>query len=351
MIYSKENFSGGALKKVVSTSAALSWAKMEAPLTNAENDFLIPAIGKDMDSYLQKLAETKTEDLSEFEKQLLHYAMSAVGNLAFYANFDELSVRITDQGFQRQTSQDGTFQQAYKYQEDNLRRSFKNKGLNAIDSLIEFFIYAIDSDNPDVHSIGLEYAKTTQYQQIEKSIVRNVREVQSVYDIHYSAILFMALHEKMATIEELSLMPMLGPALYNALKLWLEENIAPPAERHYTVAGEEKDDEFFEELRLRCGKVMIMKAVISLLRTTGTITDRGVFFKADASSSSFAESSQLAADSRLQLMLNDAQKALDGYISSLTTFINLNMINEDNKVGNPLHALDRDNDDKAAFFA
>jgi hypothetical protein len=94
-----------------------------------------------------------------------------------------------------------------------------------------------------------------------------------------------------------------------------------------------------------------MKAVLEMLRTTGTITDRGVFYKADSTSSSFAESSQPDSDARLQLMINDAQKALDGFISSLTTFVNANLQNEENKITSPLHALDRNNDGKKAFFA
>ena len=46
-------------------------------------------------------------------------------NLAFWNDFDEISMRITDAGFQRQKSDNGeSFQQVYKYQEDNLRASF-----------------------------------------------------------------------------------------------------------------------------------------------------------------------------------------------------------------------------------
>jgi hypothetical protein len=50
-------------------------------------------------------------------------------------------------------------------------------------------------------------------------------------------------------------------------------------------------------------------------------------------------------------MINDAQKALDGFISSLTTFVNANLQNEENKITSPLHALSRNNDGKKAFFA
>ena len=351
MIYNQSNFKSGALKQVVPVSAALSWSKMEAPLTNAEKDYLLPAVGQSVLDKLQSIAESEESGRTDFERQILYYAMTAVGNLAFYSNFDALNVRITDQGFQRSSSENGTYQPAYKYQEDNLRNDFRNKGYNAIDHLLDFLDYAVDGHDDQVKAIGALYAETDAYKAIRKSIVRNAREVQNVYDINHSYILFLTLNAKMATIEELTLEPILGPTLYKALKLWLEENITKPSERHYHVGTEVKDDEFFEELRLRCGRVMIMKAVESLLRTTGTVTDRGQYFKSDTTSSSYAVAQQPVTDTRLNLLLNDASRASDGYINSLTIFVNSNMTTEENKIANPSRALDRDNDGKAAFFA
>ena len=56
--------------------------------------------------------------------------------MAFFYNFDALQLRITDQGFQRQGSED--WQQAFKYQEDRLRDGFRTKGFNAIDEMLDF---------------------------------------------------------------------------------------------------------------------------------------------------------------------------------------------------------------------
>ena len=348
MIYSQENFNGGALKQVVPTSTALSWNKMQAPLENAEEEFLLPILGRALLDKLQAISEAS--EPIEYERQLLFYARKAVGNLAFFTNFDELNVRITDQGFQRQTSQDGTFNQAYKYQEENLKKSFKNKGFNAVDSLVNFLGYSIESADKKIHSIGELWKATDTYKKIKKSIVPSINEVQVVYDIHSSALLFLTLQAKMATIEELTLQPVIGRTIYDALKLWLEENVTLPDERHYSINGEEKDEAFFDELRLKAGKVVIMKAVLELLRTTGSITDRGMFYQQDSTSTSYAESNLPTNDNRLQLLINDAQSSLNGYINALTSWLNGSLTSEENHILSPYQQLERDNDGKKAFW-
>lgn len=344
MIFTEQNFKNGELKAVMPISTGLSWSKMQFPLQNAQDEFIQPLLGDELIEAIEAINEK--EEVTPFEKKLMYYTRKAIGNLAFFTNFDELNVRITDQGFQRQTSENGTFAPTYKYQEDNLRKSFQNKGYNAIDEMLAMLFY-----DKTGTTYSILFKATDTYKKVAGSIVRSVEEVQMVYGIHYSYLLFLALKAKMDTIEELLLMPILGINLYNALKSYLKDDAEDSVSTWYEVGTEQVGSDVFKELRLRCGKVLTMKAVLEMLRTTGTITDRGVFYKADSTSSSFAESSQPDSDARLQLMINDAQKALDGFISSLTTFVNANLQNEENKITSPLHALDRDNDGKKAFFA
>ena len=161
MIFSAEKWNNGKeLKAVMKVNTAISFDMMEAPLRNAFRQYLVPLLGDAMVGEVVEIykfgpnpdvLEQNTEGATEREKldsRLLEICKRANANLAFWNDFDEISMRITDAGFQRQKSDNGeSFQQVYKYQEDNLRASLRNKGFNALDELLEF-LYAHIADYP-----------------------------------------------------------------------------------------------------------------------------------------------------------------------------------------------------------
>jgi hypothetical protein len=92
-----------------------------------------------------------------------------------------------------------------------------------------------------------------------------------------------------------------------------------------------------------------MEAILQLLRTTGSVTDRGAYYSSYVATGGGNESSQPASDTRLQLMITDAEHARDSYVARLTNWISSLMPCLSG--GDPLRVLDRDNDGHAAFFA
>ena len=151
MIFSAKKWNNGKeLKAVMKVNTAISFDMIEAPLRNAFRQYLVPLLGDAMAGEVVEIyefgpnpdvLEQNTEGATEREKldsRLLEICKRANANLAFWNDFDEISMRITDAGFQRQKSDNGeSFQQVYKYQEDNLRASLRNKGFNALDELLE----------------------------------------------------------------------------------------------------------------------------------------------------------------------------------------------------------------------
>lgn len=126
MIFSKDKWSNGdEIRAFVKVNTAVSFAMMETPLNNAFNLFLKPLLGPSLSAQLVEIYNNDAP--KDTEKELLRIAQRANANLALWYEFDAISVRITDAGFQRQESENGTFKPAYKYQEDNLRQSYKNK--------------------------------------------------------------------------------------------------------------------------------------------------------------------------------------------------------------------------------
>lgn len=333
MIYSEDYWkSEGEGKKIVPVSTGLSWVRMEPLLRNAQADYLQPLLGDALNAEIDGIYEMRPGERSQAEQRALSIAQKAVVNLALWSNFDALSIRISDQGFQRQESD--SWHPAYKYQEDALRRQFANAGFNAIDQLLALF----ESD-PKTWPL---FVTSPAYTMSRGNVVRDTTEVQEIYDIHSSRLLFLRLRPIMRQMEELALQPILGDALYEGLMTYLAEGVPPISGNTYTA-------ERWEELRKRCAKVVVMESVLQLLRTTGTVTDRGAYFTAIVATGGGNESAQAVADNRLQLMVSDAEHARDGYVSRLTSWISSLM--PEMSAGDPLRVLDRDNTGKAAFFA
>jgi hypothetical protein len=333
MIFSKEHFSNDReLQQLLPTSAALSWEKMEAPLRNAQDDFLLPLMGDTMMADIEAIYEKADADRSAADKRILYLAQKAVANIAFWINFDALNLRITDQGFQRQQSESGNWTGAYKYQEDHLRQNFKNTGLNALDGLMSYLEDHISDYN--------HYNNSPGYVQAQKSIVHGTSEIEEVYDIHDSRIIFLRLQPVIRNVQALVLQPILGDALYQKLLGWLEDS---------TSFTDAYTDAKFDDFRKSCCRVVVMKAIIQLLRTTGSITDRGLYFTTIQVMSPGNEVKSPVSDVRLDIAIKDAERACDGYVSRLTAYINTYMVAD--ATGSSLHALDRDNTDKAAFWA
>ena len=200
MLFSQSKWDNGKqMSPFVPVSASLSWQKMQAPIESAEQQFLQPLLGEQMMQRLGQLADNIPEgDL--LAPQLVQIARRAVANLAFWLHFDALNLRISDQGFQRQGSAD--WQGAYKYQEDRLRKGFKNAGFNALDFLLDFIEDHL-KDYP-------EYLTSPCYQDRSKAIVRSAREANQFVFINSSHIVFMRLKGEFRTVEEYDLCAVLG---------------------------------------------------------------------------------------------------------------------------------------------
>ena len=320
-------------QRVVAVSSGLSWGRMAPLLDAAETDYLKPLLGEGMLEEVDGIYwNLEPPQRTESEKEVLRLAQRAVLNIALWVNFDVLSLRISDQGFQRQESD--SWRPAYKYQEDNLRRTFRNTGMNAIDQLLEHLESHIN--------LYPRFAHSPSYTVSQKSIVRNTGEVQDVYDIGSSRLVFLRMKPLFHQVEELTLQPAIGDTLYDGLLAYLNGESTPISDADYTETE-------WEGLRDKCRKVVVMAAVIQLLRTTGTITDRGAYFAETVATNGGNETEKPTNDTRLQLLLSDAQRAYDGHLGRLTRYVMTEF--EKHTGGNPHTVLLRDNDGGKAFWA
>lgn len=330
MIFSRDNWNNGKeIGQYVPASASLSFSKMESSLMNVQELFLVPLLGDDMMEVIEDIY-TRTEEidsLTDKERLLLRMAQRAVANLAFWYDFDNLQVRISDQGFQRQGSDD--WQQAYKYQEDRLRDGFKVKGFNALDRLLAFLNVNVD--------VFTDYQDSPAYKAKKKAIVRTVDEVQKYVNIANSAILYMRLAAEFPTIEEGDLRGVLGSELYWQLREYLDR---------LAEGGQEDND--MEALRKECVRVMVNGAALRLLKQTGSLTDKGLYFEAVTANNSENRTMKAASDGAIGSRLSLFEDDLEDSITNLRMYVRDNL--PDYVAANDGHVI-RDNDNHVGFFA
>lgn len=324
MIFSKEKWDvNGELRQVIKVSKALSFDKMESSLCAAWNQFIVPVLGEAMTAKLIEIYETPSQD--KLDLHLLELCQRANGNLALWYNYDELSLSITDAGFQRQESE--TMKPLYKYQETSLRNGFKNKGFNALDEVLLFLERNIE--------FYPEYKNS--YALYRNNIVRSTEEVNQTYFINNSRLVFLRLQTHLRLIEQAILLPALGVKLYD----YLVKSMAEP-----NLSEDEKVR--VEALRIKAGKVIIMHSVKRLLQETGSVTDRGLYFTS-ISGGGGDETVQPVELERINIQVRQADADAQSFLTSLMRYVKTAF--SDLYVGDIHKVYDRDNDNKKTFWA
>lgn len=342
MIFSAEKWNRGAeLKAVMKVNTAISFEMMEAPLRNAWLQFIVPLLGQRMADEVIEIyrfgvnPETPvpgTGGPTEQEKldwQLLQLCQRANANLAFFADFDEISVRITDAGFQRQKSENETFQQTYKYQEDNLRKSFRAKGFNALDSMLDFLY-----ENLEAYP---EFKESETFRKHQSAIVRSTADVDRVYSINRSRIVYLRLQPHIQFAEHQLLEPAIGKRLYDHLIDGLKKPSTNLQER-----------ENLERLRMSCVGYIVSMAIRRLMMETGSLTDRGLYFTSIESGNHGNEEIRPQTNERLAMQIANIKLDADTYMTSIQRVIQDYFT--EFSVGNPQEVYRRDNDGKSTFW-
>ncbi len=329
MIFSEKKWNKSEeIKQYVKTSAALSFTVMVTPLRNAFDTFISPLLGEEMTN---KLVEFYNSDESkDCEKQVLAIAQKANANLAFYNDFDEINVRITDSGTQRQENVDSGFKTLYQSQEHNLRRSFRNKGFNALDQMLEFLEKNIDSFD--------SFKKSNAYTFRRDNIVPSASFADKFYFIASSRIVFLRMLPHLEFVENTLVRQTLGEALYKHFK---EEMFSEE------YSGEDKI--YFDTLRNDAARVMVLGAVRRLIIDGGSLTDRGLYFSSQETTSNSGYKIKKADGLSLEMQLNQLKTDLDQAVATLVG--TAKSCFSSYAARNPREAFDRDNTGKRTFFA
>lgn len=333
--YKWEN--GKEMDAIIPVSSALSFEKVRSSLEAADELYLQPVFGTTLMGTFETLyAGNMPEGVASKDAEaLVRLLQRAEANLAFYTNFDALQLRITDQGFQRQQTEN--FGSPYKYQEDRLRQTFKNRGFNAIDLLLELL---------DAQFSALEgYADMPVRCTTATDIVQRTSEVNAIHFINNSRLVFLRLVPIMTAVTHNDLRPLLGWQLFNKMTQALQEGKASEPEN---VPGESVT-RTFDELRRHCIPFVVKQAVAQLLRETGTITDRGLYFMGQSAASSDNQTATPATRREAHDAAATAAAEAQRNANTLLAFIRWKW--PEYYGGRQSEIFKRDNDDKKTFWA
>ncbi len=259
MLFSKLKWNDAEeIQPYLQASSALSFQKCASSFQQAEDKYLQTMLGAAM---LRRAIEAYNNDArTDAEQSLVAILQDAEANLAFADNFDEFQIRLTDQGIQRQETD--KFKQAYRYQEKNMQRIYLNRGLNRLERAMAFLDEHVE-EFP-------EWASSAYCLERKKLIVRSTIEIGSLYFIHDSAIIYMRLSPYFRQLTDLNLPKILGKELCKKFLQALESNSVYVDDESTAIST--------EQLRLSCVKYLVFAALAKLVRETGNITDRGLYF-------------------------------------------------------------------------
>lgn len=327
MFFTAENWKKADLNQIIPTSSALSYEKLASSLTAADDLFLLPLLGTEL---MNRAAAIMTaEDPSELEQTLLRWLRVAEANLALWYNFQELQLRFTDQGWQRQTTEN--FTSPYKYQEDQLRAGFKNKGMNALDTILQLL-----ENHADTFT---EFASCPAYTEKKSGrFVQTTEDVNRVYFINNSRLVFLRLRPVIREIEETILPYSIGERLFEVMQGKLKSK----------MKDEEIGNTTVEEFRLRCVDYIVMKAIAQLVRQTGSLTDRGLYFENVGKAGESGDEQTAAGSARAAALASNAELSAQTYLNRLHTFISCNLENYFGGRESDLHQ--RDNEGKQSVW-
>lgn len=279
MIFSKEKWSNAdEMMPFISVSRSLEFQTVEAPLRNAFEKFLRPLLGDTMTDDIIAIYQ-KTSPTPE-ETRLLMLAKTANARLAFWDNYDEMQMLIGGSGTLRQESEDS--KTPYKYQEQALKKSWKEKGFNALDDLLK---YMEEKKEAFTH-----FAESTYYTENKKAIVRNAAEIDRYYFINGSRLIYLRLKQHMQNISVGMIKTRIGETVYDAFIA----NIA-------TSEPEEK----YMKLREALIPVVVFNSLARLVKETGSITEKGLFFDSLSGSTGDNENvHQPVSDDRIMMQAN-----------------------------------------------
>ena len=327
------------IKTILPIGVANDFNRIKPHIENVENKYIKPLLGFDMYEALALLygaeeSQAPSEETPEAveaygtemtRRELLSKVQFAIIHLAFFTGFDFLNVSVTDAGFQRIETE--RTKGLYKYQEDSLKTFFSETGFNALDDVLTFLEINIDSFE--------EFMNSENFNKLITSFLPNVKTIEEIpFNIHRSNLIFLALKPSIAYVEDTTIFPVLGKAIYDIVK---------------TEMAKEEIDIKVRVLLPYIRKPLIYYASAMLMEETGaTLDHKGLYFDKNEDQQRAKVVRGPSPADRIEILVNRNRRIGDNYLEMLKSFLLENWEEYSGQLGS---AFKRDNNGKKTFFA
>lgn len=310
------------IKKHIAISSNTTFDKVKPYIESAERDFFIKLIGAEQYKELDDAYSAPEGKLS----YLLNISQNAVCNLAFFRGFSFLSVKISDQGFQRVEGE--KFKSLYMNQERNLKETFKSDGFNGLDQVLEYLEENIDD--------FAKFKASSNYTVIKASLIPNTKTFDGIYDINNSRLVFLKLRRFLTEAEDLDLLPVIGAPLLSRIKTELAKETPDPKIKAILKAVQKP----LPYLAIARG--------IKQLRVN--VTDNGVFFESKDKTNNDGKMLNTIPDNFALVLAEDAQNTGNQYMEILKSTLAAAAEDYPEYIGSSSAVVRRNNSDKRTVW-
>ena len=200
----ENNTKAEEFKEFLPVNVTCSFRSLAPAIAQCETKYLLPVLGETLFDRLAEYYRGETRD-NETLSRLLELCQYAVVRLAYWQDYDLLSVSMSDKGAADNAGEG----RLYKYQADGLKRALKNGGFDQLDAVLEF----CESHKEDLP----EFLQSPAYTDSRSLIVGTTREFNDIFHIGGSRLVFLKMRHFVRTTQETELRHRLGKAFCDEL--------------------------------------------------------------------------------------------------------------------------------------
>ncbi len=314
------------IRTVIPVNARADFENFEPYVDAVEDQFIIPVLGQ---ALYDELDETIADDNgSDDQLKLLKKVRYSLVHLVMYKGFDMLNVTYDTSGFER--LKDNSI---YRYQEENLKSTFKNEGYNGIDKLLEYLQAKIATFE--------SFKSSAFYADMQRSFFPTTLEFSKEYRIGNSRLVFLQVSRFFTQVLDFKIKPVLGAALFDKVLAEMKK--------------ESEQDPNLMALIPYIRKPLAYLSVSDGFNELGMqITAKGLLFETQESNSSSNIKMTQATDAQKLVVLDKAKINGERYLNMLLDYLKNNAATYPDFTQTELENTSpyrRDNNGKKTFWA
>ena len=192
-------------KQFLPVNVNFSFRSIAPAIALCERKYLIPLLGEELFNKLVHHYGTSKEEETVCLAELLTLCQFALIRLAFWQEYDILSVNLSDKGAADNAGEN----RLYRYQTEALKDNLKNEGFDQLDAILEFC-------EQNMEQLP-EFSQSPCHLATENSFIKNTKEFNSIYYINSSRLVFLKMRYFVTSVEEIELRHHLGDAFCGEL--------------------------------------------------------------------------------------------------------------------------------------